>query len=80
MSIAEIVYRLRKAVFILIQRLGLLTAGKVPAVKSSCKANSFIKETKHVKAACYLQAADEILQGHLPVFALQDNEFSPYFD
>ncbi|TNF98045.1 MAG: alginate lyase family protein [Gammaproteobacteria bacterium] len=80
MSLEEIAYRLRKTAFILIQRLGLLTAEKVPAAKSSRLANSFIKKPKHVKTACYLQAADKILEGYLPVFALQDNEFSPYSD
>jgi hypothetical protein len=80
MSMAEIAYRFRKTAFNQTQRLGLFTAKKASVAKPSGRAKSFVKGNNHVKVACYQQAADEILAGHLPVFALQDNEFSPSSD
>lgn len=80
MSTGEVSHRLKNTLTNQVEKLGFFTATNVPAVKSRATANNFIKGGNPVEILRYQQAADEILNGRLPVFALHDNKFPPSSD
>ena len=80
MSPAEVIYRFRKTAFIQVQQLGIFTANHAPAPVFGKETKSFIQGSNQLQSSRYRQAADDILMGELPIFALQQFEFSPSSD
>ena len=70
MSPAELGYRLRRKLVASLQRFGLATLRAVPAPDLSVSASDFIGAGSGILSRPYIDAADEILQGKLRVFAL----------
>ncbi len=70
MSVSEIGYRLNKALHTQAQNLGLLTAHKVPAPDLSHDGVPFIHAAVPADVQRYCELADEVLQGRVPLFAL----------
>jgi len=70
MSVSEIGYRLNKALHTQAQDLGWLTAHKVPAPDLSHDGVPFIQTAVPAGAQRYCELADEVLQGCVPLFAL----------
>jgi hypothetical protein len=76
MSIAEMGYRLREKCLSMLQRMGIGTASTLPHHNLSEPRFDFIATGNGIRPQLYIEAADEILQGKLHIFAL-DHLFKP---
>lgn len=72
MSASELGHRVQEAARAHLQRRGLLTASRVPAVEAGGGARSWMAAAPSLDPAPYAAAAESIAAGRLDVFALRD--------
>lgn len=76
MSLAEIVHRIREKLFSSLQRFGMTRLHSIPQADFSVSARAFIGMEAGIASQPYIEAADEILNGRLRIFALDHNSGS----
>jgi hypothetical protein len=73
MSPTEIVYRLREKCVSFLQWMGIGTASRIPQQNIPKSVCNFIGNGREIQPQLYIEAAENILQGNLRIFALDRN-------
>lgn len=71
MSMPEILHRVREKGLINLQRLGFFSAKLPPDPDISIEVKPWLRSAKAMPAGCYVEEAERVLAGEVPIFALR---------